>query len=67
MRRSIARDRTIGDESFGLRAGELIRTEHSHKYDVADFSDLAASAGFRVSTHWTDPRRMFAVMFLEVE
>jgi len=57
----------VGTSSFSLRAGEHIVTEHSHKYDLPQFEDMARSAGFRLTKHWSDARDWFSVCFLEVE
>ncbi len=43
---------------------EAIDTEHSYKYDVAEFERLAGRAGFQVGQVWTDPRRLFGVLYL---
>jgi len=57
----------VGTSSFSLRAGEHIVTEHSHKYDLPQFEDMARSAGFRLTKHWSDARDWFSVCFLEIE
>ena len=41
-------------------------TECSHKYELQEFADLAAEAGFNIRKVWTDPERMFSVQYLEV-
>lgn len=56
----------IGEQEFTFEAGETICTEHSHKYTIDGFSELAASAGFRMAQHWTDPEQLFAVAYLDV-
>lgn len=55
----------VGDRRFSLAKDELIHTEYSHKYTVNRFAKLAAPAGFRLRTVWTDPDEYFAVMYLE--
>jgi len=55
---------TVAGERIGLRAGETIHTENSHKYTLHDFRQLAAKAGYRVRRVWTDHRRMFSVQYL---
>ncbi|MGD9646483.1 MAG: L-histidine N(alpha)-methyltransferase [Pirellulales bacterium] len=57
---------TIADRPFEFAAGETICTEHSHKYTVAEFAALAATAGFELHAHWTDDGRNFAVLHLVV-
>lgn len=55
---------TVAGRSFVFAAGERVHTEYSYKYDVADIEMLAASGGFRVERIWTDPGRLFAVVYL---
>ena len=57
----------IGKASIELSAGEHIVTEHSHKYDLGQFEDMARSAGFRLTKQWSDDREWFSVCFLEVD
>ena len=57
----------IGTTDIALRAGEHIVTEHSHKYDLGQFEDMAHSAGFRLTSQWSDDRDWFSVCFLEVD
>jgi dimethylhistidine N-methyltransferase len=57
----------IGHAHFDLSAGEHIVTEHSHKYDLDHFEDMARSAGFRLAKQWSDDRNWFSVCFLEVD
>ena len=40
--------------------------EHSYKYDVEEFERLAGRAGFEMVRVWTDPRRLFGVLYLTV-
>lgn len=56
----------IGDMRIDLSAGEHIVTEHSHKYDLPQFEEMARAAGFRLTHHWSDERDWFSVCFLEV-
>jgi dimethylhistidine N-methyltransferase len=46
--------------------GETIDTEHSYKYDVEVFERLAGRTGFEMVRVWTDPRRLFGVLYLTV-
>lgn len=57
---------TIGDQEFEFAEGELICTEHSHKYNVEEFAEMAQAAGFELSDQWSDTRRYFAVLCLRV-
>ncbi len=57
----------LGGTDIYFDAAEVIVTEHSHKYDLAEFEALAGEAGFRISHHWSDPRQWFSVCFLERE
>ena len=56
---------TVAGRRFDFVAGERIHTEYSYKYDPAGLSALAASGGFRIAETWTDPERLFAVVYLE--
>ena len=57
----------IGNASIAMSAGEHIVTEHSHKYDLQQFEEMARAAGFRLTRQWSDERDWFSVCFLEVE
>lgn len=46
---------------------EYIITEHSHKYSVEEFRDLARQAGFNPVQVWCDDDRLFSVHFLTVQ
>lgn len=48
-----------------LHAGDHIVTEHSYKYTLEGFRNLADEAGWETVETWTDPRDRFAVGFLE--
>jgi dimethylhistidine N-methyltransferase len=56
----------IGGEAFAFEAGESIHTENSHKYALAEFRTLAASAGWRPVEAWTDDAGLFSVHYLEL-
>ena len=45
---------------------ELIHTEYSYKYSVADFRALAARAGFLPIHTWTDPAQLFSVHYFRL-
>lgn len=55
----------VGDEEFAFEAGEHIVTEHSHKFGVEQFAELAARAGFDVRSVWTDDDALFSVQYLQ--
>lgn len=55
---------TVLRHRFRFVAGERIHTEHSHKYDIDGFRDLARSAGWLPLACWTDPEALFSVHIL---
>ncbi len=55
---------TLAGRTLEFRAGETIHTENSYKYDIAEFQDLARSAGFQAQQCWTDDERLFSVHYL---
>jgi len=55
---------TIAGETIRFRAGEKIHTEYSHKYDLDQVREMAASAGLTVRRVWTDPKRYFSVQYM---
>jgi dimethylhistidine N-methyltransferase len=54
----------VGSCRFDFEPGEWIHTEDSHKYTPEQFAALAARAGLRVHTVWTDERSLFSVQYL---
>jgi len=54
----------IGDQPIPFQAGERIRTEHSYKYSIEEFQNLAAIAGFQAKCVWTDPDHLFSLHYL---
>jgi dimethylhistidine N-methyltransferase len=46
-----------------FRAGDLIHTENSYKYEKLIFIDLLKQAGFTKQMSWTDPQNYFLVCF----
>lgn len=54
----------VGDQLFHLADGERICTEHSNKYRLDDFVELAASAGWTTERVFTDERGWFSVLAL---
>jgi dimethylhistidine N-methyltransferase len=57
----------IAGEVFRFAEGESIRTEYSHKYDIAAFCHIAKQAGLILSDLWTDDGDLFAVGLFSVE
>jgi dimethylhistidine N-methyltransferase len=56
----------LGDRQIALAAGETVHTESSYKYTPERFAALAAAAGLRVQSVWTDPRSLFSIQYLAV-
>jgi dimethylhistidine N-methyltransferase len=56
----------FGKDKISFKLGESIWTESSYKYTLAEFAQLAASAGFTVEHVWTDARQLFSVQYLRV-
>jgi len=50
---------------IAFAAGERVHTEHSHKYDIEGFQELAGRAGWRPLKVWTDAEALFSVHVLE--
>ena len=57
----IAQDVRVRGRAFALAKGERIHTENSHKYALAEFSDLARKAGWISTNVWTDDDGLFSV------
>jgi len=55
---------TISGHEFELREGEIIHTENSCKYGIAEFQELGRAAGFEPVQCWTDSANLFAVHYL---
>jgi L-histidine Nalpha-methyltransferase len=53
----------LGGRSFRFARGEALLTEHSHKYTLAQFGEMARRAGFVVDAVWTDPAQLFSVQY----
>jgi uncharacterized SAM-dependent methyltransferase len=65
--RSLAdQEACIAGRRFRFSEDELIHTEYSYKYSVAEFRDLAAQAGFRPVDTWTDPAELFSVHYFRL-
>jgi dimethylhistidine N-methyltransferase len=54
----------IGGETISFVKGESIWTESSYKYNLDEFEQVAAVAGFRVDRVWVDERQWFSVQYL---
>ncbi len=48
-----------------IDAGETIHTENSYKYDLEEFAELAATAGFARRAAFMDDERLFSVQYFE--
>ncbi len=57
---------SIEGQEFSFHRGENIVTEYSYKYRLEDFAGLASDAGFELRKHWTDRRKYFGLLYLEV-
>ncbi len=54
----------IDGETISFSKGESIWTESSYKYNLDEFEQMAAVAGFRVERVWVDERQWFSVQYL---
>lgn len=54
----------LGRETISFAEQESIITEHSYKYTLPEFSNLAAKAGFVVEKVWQDEECLFSVQYL---
>jgi dimethylhistidine N-methyltransferase len=55
---------SIGSRIFRFRRGESICTEHSYKFSIPSFAELARCAGLELDRVWTDDEGFFAVLLL---
>lgn len=46
---------------------ETIHTEHSYKYTLERFQEIAHNAGFAIQASWSDDQELFSVHYLELE
>lgn len=53
----------VGGKQFRIGKNEAILTEHSYKYTLGGFADMALAAGFCVDKVWTDTERLFSVQY----
>ncbi|MGY8959033.1 MAG: L-histidine N(alpha)-methyltransferase, partial [Alphaproteobacteria bacterium] len=56
----------LDGRTFALDDGEMIHTENSCKYSVAEFRTLAMEAGFECVESWTDDKDYFSIHYLRV-
>jgi dimethylhistidine N-methyltransferase len=54
----------IDGKTISFAKGESIWTENSYKYNLDEFEQMAAAAGFRVERVWMDERQWFSVHYL---
>lgn len=54
----------LDNTTIHFAEGETIWTESSYKFDLDEFAQLAAAAGFKVQQVWTDERQWFSVQYL---
>ena len=62
---NVAQAFRLNGTTVRFEPGETIHTESSYKYDLQQFSRLAAHAGWRQLAAWTDERDYFAVLHYE--
>jgi dimethylhistidine N-methyltransferase len=55
---------TIAEQEFNFGEGERIHVEHSHKYTIEGFAEMAGKAGLKQQQVWTDDQNYFALMYL---
>jgi dimethylhistidine N-methyltransferase len=60
------RDQTVQLDNLTIpfARGESIWTESSYKFNLDEFQQMAAAAGFRVEHVWTDEQQWFSVQYL---
>jgi dimethylhistidine N-methyltransferase len=60
------RDQTVrlDNATIPFAKGESIWTESSYKFDLDEFQQLAAAAGFKAEHTWTDEQQWFSVQYL---
>jgi dimethylhistidine N-methyltransferase len=55
----------IADETYTLAAGESLHTETSHKYTIEGVSQIAEQGGWKLTKHWLDTQKRFAILLLK--
>jgi dimethylhistidine N-methyltransferase len=58
---------SVSGRSFQFVADETIHTENSYKYDIDQFRQLAANAGWSPRAVWTDENEFFSIHLLKAE
>ncbi len=53
--------------AFQFRRGETIHTENFYKFDVEEFSGIAAAAGFNTDKTWVDGAGLFSLYYLTLD
>ena len=66
LKSTCAQQVRVFSQYFQFDTGETIHTENSYKYNVKEFHELAAQAGYVVEQVWTDPDELFSVHCLRV-
>jgi len=66
IRSLVAQEARIAGTRFRFAEDELIHTEYSYKYSVAEFRALASRAGFRPVDTRTDPAALFSVHYFRL-
>lgn len=51
----------VAGEGFRFERGDWIVTEHSHKYSLTAFGELARQAGWQIERVWTDKNSWFSL------
>lgn len=50
------------NQSLNLKQGEMIHTEHSHKYKLPQIKEMMEKAEFEIKKIWLDPNNQFALI-----
>ena len=59
-----AQNVAVVGRNFAFEEGEIITTEHCHKYSPPSFAALAKQANWSVEQVWTDEKSLFSVQLL---
>jgi dimethylhistidine N-methyltransferase len=54
----------LAGRNYAFAEGERIHTEHSYKYDIDQFQQMARRSGFEPAAVFTDPAKLFSVHYL---
>lgn len=54
----------LDNATINFAKGESIWTESSYKFNLDEFHEIAAAAGFKVERVWTDEQQWFSVQYL---